>query len=107
MSDEQQQAAIGRTVEAYLASKKKLAALQSEAIKIGGAVSQTGQNINSLGAPLAMVPMEQVVGIINRDTATFPSGESLRALVQDIRTEFERKHTLSMQLKNMGLEQKD
>ena len=105
MSDEQHQAVIGRTVEEYVDSKKKLAALQVEISKIGTFLSKTGQGITSFSNSPAAGPgfpsLFQEAQNLQSRVAGLP------VLMQDIKDEFERKESLYLRLKTMGFEPKD
>lgn len=98
MSDEQQQAAIGRTVEEYVECKKKLAALLAESNKTANELTQLGQLFRSTSS---MPPN------ISQYIATLPTQEHLAALVSDINLESARRRQLFESLRNMGFEPKD
>ena len=103
MSDEQQLAAIGRTVEDYAACKKKLAALEGEAIKEGNMLFEIGNALRTADRGGA----SGLVALVNSRIGQFPTADSIRILAQDIKTEFDRKNQLYAALKNMGIEPKD
>jgi hypothetical protein len=106
MSDEQQQAAIGRAMEEYVASKKKLAALQQEVAKQSRILAQVSQALGGLyQANVGGVP--QSVAVLMQETANFPTADSLHSLALDIRAESDRRQQLYTTLKNMGFEPKD
>jgi hypothetical protein len=106
MSDEQQQAAIGRTVEEYAACRKKLATLQATSAKIGNSLTQLGQFLRTTEKYTAHTIMT-IVTAVNQETMNFPTVDSLRALALDLKTEMERREQLFTTLKNMGFEPRD
>ena len=101
MSTEEQQAAIGRTVEEYAASKKKLAALQSDAGKISNSLYEIVQALRASNRQGAS-SVGALGAIINKEVSNLPTTDSLIALAQNIKTEMERKEQLHVLLKNMG-----
>jgi hypothetical protein len=106
MSSEEQQAAMGRTMEEYVESKKKLAALQAESTKIGNSLTNIGQALCTTDRFPAGALVNNL-STIQQESAKFPTADSLVMLVRDIQTEMERKDHLRLILKNMGFEPKD
>lgn len=96
-------AAIGRTVEDYAACKKKLAALEGEAVKQGNMLFELGNGLRTVDRG----GVGGLLALVNSRIGQFPTADSIRILVQDIKTEFDRKNQLHTSLKNMGIEPKD
>lgn len=101
MSDEQQQAAIGRTVEEYAACKKRLATLQATATQIATVLSRMGQYLSAFAKNPA-IQSASFQTELNSNAVNFPTIESLRELWSDIATDDRRKTELYAILKNMG-----
>jgi len=106
MSTEEQQAAIGRTVEQYAASKKKLAALQSEATKIGNSLTEIGQSLRT-SHQVGLASVGTITATVERARSSFPTVDTLMELTSDIKTEMEQKQHLRAALTEMGIEPKD
>jgi hypothetical protein len=106
MSDEQQQIAIGRTVQEYAASKAKLAALQGEANKLSSKLAQVSGGLASSGK-LSSPDPGNLLAFMDQNIGGFPSADAVLSLVREISGELDRKYRLNAQLKNMGIEPKD
>jgi hypothetical protein len=106
MSDEQQQAAIGRMVEEYVDCKKRLVSRQAEAHEIAGRLTQVASNLRAL-SEMTSTAGPQVIDLIAQESTNFPSGESMLAVANQIKQETDKKHELYESLKRMGFEPKD
>lgn len=107
MSDEQQQAAIGRTVEEYLASKKKLATLLAEANAVGNMLTAIGHGVRTLPQSNPSGGHPALYVSLDRHSSEFPTIASLRSLASEVDTEVQTKNQLRGRLKDMGFEPKD
>jgi hypothetical protein len=75
MSTEEQQAAIGRTMEEYVARKRKLAALQAECTNFGDGLTQLGQTLRTIDKYIAG-NIGNAVSAVNHGTMNFPTADS-------------------------------
>ena len=96
MSEEQQDAVIGRTLREYKDAKKTLAALYAEAEKIGNDLTGVGQALRSKHA------LDGVGGFRAFDSTTFPTVDQLTGLIADIEATRANKNRLSQILKDAG-----
>lgn len=102
MSEEQQRIAVGRTVEEFMSSRIRLAALQAQARRFSESLFRAASHLRALSelniptaGPLALA----AVG----DLADIPTVDDLISTASQIKVELDRKHTLQAALKNMGM----
>lgn len=89
MSEEQEQAALGRMVQEYSTLKQKLATLQNEAARIGRDLEPFARHLQDDPENIDAVPSVQM--------------DRIAALVKDIKETDTRKRTLQQQLVGLGL----
>jgi hypothetical protein len=99
VSDEEQQAAEGRTMEEYVECSRMLAALLAEATRVGNDLTQIGQSLRTI----ADAHSNGITG----EASKIPTPDSVRQLASEIFTEMDRKRQLRLSLRNMGLDLKD
>ena len=100
MSEEQENAVIGRTLKEYQAAKKRLAALCAEAERIGAYLSIAG---HALQTNHNLYAGEHSDGTV--DLANWPTAEQLRALIEEIVAVRREKSRRAEILKDAGLDQ--
>lgn len=103
MSEEQEHAAIGKTVEEYGKTKKRLAALLSEADRKGSVLKSVAKGLMSYSRTAGAVRC----GDTPEGMDHLPSREEVQALVQDILEALKRKENLVEQLRQAGVDPKD
>ncbi len=105
VSDEQQDAVIGRTVKEYAECRKKLAALQQEAARL----TDSTKNISQILHHIATIesPAQPFTVILRQQLGGFPTTETLITLANSVDVELQRKRQFHHQLKEMGFEPKD
>lgn len=99
MSDEQQDAIIGRTLKEYQAAKKKLAALYAESEYFGNYLTAVGHSLRTshrirLSGDFSSVGLEK-----------WPTAEQLKHLADEISATDAEKKRLADLLKIAGFEQ--
>jgi predicted trehalose synthase len=92
MSDEQQDAVIGRVLRELKEAKQKLARLRAEADRIGQALGRIGQTLVSNPQSLVFAS-----GSIN-----VPTHEELASLTNDIRNTMQEVDRLKQQASDLG-----
>jgi hypothetical protein len=106
MSDEQRQITIGRTVLDFVERKKRLAALQADAVKIGSILQQIGQQVHGAGqwnTPTGT----NIMAVITQSVGEFPTGQSLLDTVNQINSELSQVNQLRQSLRKMGIDPKE
>jgi len=101
MSTEEEQAAMGRTVEEYIETKKKLTVLLSEATRTGNTLTTIGQFLRSAS------PQAEISPSIWQQLVHLPTEDRVKVLVDDLNEQIARKRKLHQSLKGMGVEPKD
>jgi hypothetical protein len=101
MSTEEELTATGRTVEEYVESRKKLAALLTEATRMGNTLTTIGQFLRSAS------PHAEISPNIWQQLVHLPTEGRVKTLVDDLNQEIVRKRKLHQSLKSLGLEPKD
>ena len=103
MSEEQEHAAIGKTVEEYGKIRKRLAALLSEADRKGNVLHSVARGLMSQNNSTGGVRF----GDLPEELDFLPQPGEVQKLVQDILEALKRKQTLVDQLRQAGVDPKD
>jgi hypothetical protein len=102
MSEDQQDAIIGRTLKEYQTARKTLAALHSQAEYLGNYLGAAGAAIGT-NHSLWVEHYGTFSGAV--DLEHWPTREQINALIQDIVAAQREKNRLAALLKDAGFEQ--
>jgi hypothetical protein len=94
MSESDEVLSVGKTVLAYIASKRKLATLQADIARIAQQFEENAAALRERGGDPAIC--NQFIGM--------PTYESMRVLTDDLRAETRRHAELLKSIKAIGLE---
>jgi len=103
MSQEEQDAVVGRVLREHLAAKTKLASLKAEAYKFGEFFAQLGAHFKT-SPQLILLSKDGEPPAIGTNPFKIPSVDTLQKLTNDIRTTMELEQSLHEQAKNLGME---